>query len=74
MDLLTSRETGMGVGPLWWATIQNYCEKKGFDEELTDDMHYHLQAMDAAYLEHMSKKTSSRGNNRSIQSKHKKKA
>lgn len=71
-DLISSRITGMGVGPIWWSTVQHYCEAKGLDEEQTESMHYHVREMDTFYLSHLNKKSGS-GNNSAIQSKHKKK-
>lgn len=56
-DLMASRSTGMGMGPIWWSTIQTYCEAKGFDEDQTFAAHQHLKAMDTAYLKHVTKKT-----------------
>ncbi len=74
MDLMSSREVGMGLGPIWWGTVQNYCEKKGLEAEQTEEMHYHIRAMDLAYLKHMDKKSGGKGGKSTpIQSKHKKK-
>jgi hypothetical protein len=56
-DLMASRPVGMGVGPIWWSTVQTYCEAKHLSEDQTDAMHNHIKAMDAAYLKHMNKKT-----------------
>lgn len=57
MDLLASRQVGMGMGPIWWTTIQEYCEKKGLDLEQTEAMHHHISAMDNVYMKHSQKKT-----------------
>lgn len=57
MDLMASRSTGMSAGPIWWDTIQTYCEAKGLDEDQTDAMHQHIKALDQEYLKHMNKKT-----------------
>ena len=57
MDLISSRQMGMGPGPIWWTTIEEYCERKGLSEEQTDIMHIHINLMDTAYLKHMTKKS-----------------
>ncbi|HRD16485.1 MAG TPA: hypothetical protein PK181_06645 [Methanothrix soehngenii] len=56
-DLMASRPVGMGVGPIWWSTVQSYCEAKGLDESQTQAMHHHIKALDSAYLKHVNKKT-----------------
>jgi hypothetical protein len=48
---------GMSAGPIWWTTIQEYCEKSGCDEEQIEAMHTHLKDMDLAYLKQIGKKT-----------------
>lgn len=55
-DLKSSRMTGFGPGPIWWGTIQEYCEKKGLSEEQTFAMHFHINVLDSEYLQFMSKK------------------
>lgn len=57
LDLMSSRDSGFSLGPIWWTTIQTYCEKKGLDDEQTQSMHFHIVKMDAAYLEIMRKKS-----------------
>ncbi len=56
MDLEASRQVGMGAGPIWWNTIQDYCERMGLDEEQTEAMHVHVKALDGAYLKNLKKK------------------
>ena len=56
-DLMASRSSGMGIGPIWWSTVQSYCEAKGLDENQTEAMHNHIKAMDTVYLKHVNKKT-----------------
>lgn len=58
MDLMASRQIGMSIGPIWWETIQKYCEALGLDGEQTEAMHYHIKEMDGVYLTHMQKKNS----------------
>lgn len=56
-DLQASRQLGMSAGPIWWDTIQNYCDRNGLDVEQTEAMHHHIQAMDTVYLKHLQKKS-----------------
>lgn len=56
-DLMASRPSGMSAGPIWWTTIQEYCDKNVLDESQTEAMHYHIKAMDTVYLKHLNKKT-----------------
>jgi hypothetical protein len=53
MDLISSRH---GSSPIWWITVQEYCERAGCDEEQTEAMHLHLRNMDAVYLKQVTKK------------------
>ncbi len=55
-DLMSSREVGMGLGPITWKTVQDYCTIKGLDEDQTEQMHYHIKKMDLFYMQHMRKK------------------
>lgn len=55
-DLMASRQVGMGVGPIWWGTIQDYCERKGLDEEQTEAMQHHIKVMDVVFLKYSQKK------------------
>lgn len=57
LDLMASRHVGMGAGPIWWGTIQDYCDKKKLDEDQAEAMHHHINSMDSAYLKHSQKKT-----------------
>ena len=56
IDLMSSRQVGMAPGPIWWTTIQEYCEKRQLDEDQTDTMHIHISALDALYLKQATKK------------------
>ncbi len=56
MSLEASRQIGMGAGPIWWTTVQDYCERQGLDEEQTEAMHIHIKAMDTAYLKNLARK------------------
>lgn len=55
-DLEASRQIGFSPGPIWWQTVQEYCDKMGLDEEQTEAMHYHVKALDTVYLKNMMKK------------------
>ncbi len=57
MNLMSSRQTGFGPGPLWWTTIQEYCNIQNLDEDQADAMHVHLKAMDLVYLKQAVKKS-----------------
>jgi len=56
IDLSDSRSLGMGLGPIPWFTVQQYCKEFALDEDQTEAMHHHIKVMDAAYLEHQRKK------------------
>lgn len=57
-DLMASRNSGMSLGPIWWSTIQTYCDAKRLDEEQTEAMHHHIKEMDTVWLKFMNKKSS----------------
>lgn len=54
-DLTASRNIGMGPGPIWWNTVQEYCDRYGLDEEQTEAMHYHIRELDTVFLKHSQK-------------------
>lgn len=56
MDLISSRMIGMGPGPIWWDTIQTYCERTNLDDIQTEAMHHHVKNMDEVYLKHVDSK------------------
>jgi len=56
MDLIASRQMGMSAGPIWWTTIQEYCDRYSLDEDQTEAMHSHVRDMDLVYLKHIGKK------------------
>lgn len=51
MELSDSRQMGMGLGPISWTTVHDYCEAYGLTEDQTEEMHHHIKEMDAVYLE-----------------------
>lgn len=46
----------MGLGPIPWKVVQDYCTFHEFGPDQTEEMHHHLKEMDAAYLEHQRSK------------------
>lgn len=56
-DLTTCR--GMGYnseGAVGWLQINEYCMAHGINGEQREDMFYHIQHLDAAYLNYKAKK------------------
>lgn len=49
-DLSTCRQMGMGLGPIPWISIQEYCIMLQCSEDFTKDLHYHIRRIDQAYL------------------------
>lgn len=41
----------MGDGRIPWTAVQAYCVANNYDDDLCEDMHYFVRAMDVAYLE-----------------------
>lgn len=51
LDLTTCRGQGYGTeGPIGWLVIKEYADAHGLSIEQRDDLFYHIQHMDAAYL------------------------
>lgn len=51
-DLSSSRQLGEVVpGPIAWGDIQRYCEVYGIEGEQREDLFYHVQHLDKAYLD-----------------------
>lgn len=50
LELTSCRFLGFGEGPISYLSIQNYCEIHEVEGEQRDDLVYHIQQMDAAYL------------------------
>lgn len=57
-DLNSSRQMGMGLGPIPWVVIQQYCQLKELSDEQTEAMHHHIPLMDTVFLKHHQKKSS----------------
>jgi len=56
LDLMSCRQMGMSSGPIWWTTVQEYCNLLKLSEEQTEAMHFHIKEMDLVYLKHSTKK------------------
>lgn len=56
MELTDSRTIGMGLGPIPWKVVHDYCVAYDLDEEQREAMHHHIRELDAAYLEHQRSK------------------
>lgn len=47
----------MGIGPISWVSISEYCLVNEIDGEARDDFIYLINAMDSAYLTHVNDKS-----------------
>ncbi len=57
MDLTTCRGQGYGTeGPIGWLAIRDYAVAQEIQGEQLEDLFYHIQHLDAAYLDHKAKK------------------
>ena len=56
MDLMASRNSGFGIGPIWWETVQKYCEVHGIEGDQAEDMHFHIRNLDTEYMKFSAKK------------------
>lgn len=57
MDLTTCRGQGYGSeGPIGWLQMFDYCCVYDISGEQQEDLFYHVQHLDRAYLEYKSKK------------------
>lgn len=52
LDLTSCRMLGLSEGPIPWLATQQYCDMLKLDDEMRDDMHYHIREMDNAYLKY----------------------
>lgn len=50
LDLTTCREVGNAMGPINWLTLQRYSEVNEVVGEQREDLFYHVQKLDEAYL------------------------
>lgn len=51
LDLTSCRDVGNAVGPVSWLTIQRYAEVYEVTGEQREDLFFHVQKLDQAYLE-----------------------
>lgn len=56
MELSDSRNIGMGLGPIPWKVIHDYCVVYDLNGEQMEEMHHHIRELDSAYLEHQRRK------------------
>lgn len=56
VELNTNRSTGWSAGPIPSWCIDDYAERLELTEEETEDLHYHIRAMDKAFLDYMARK------------------
>jgi hypothetical protein len=54
--LTTCRQIGMGIGPIPWTAINEFCVKHQLNSDDQDDFEYLIEQMDDAYVQHMNKK------------------
>lgn len=57
-NLTTTRQVGMGAGPIPWTACHTYAQVLHFDEEQADDLWFFISAMDAVFLKHLADKRS----------------
>ena len=51
MELTDSRQIGMGLGPIPWKVVHDYCDAHDLSQDQREEMHHHIKEMDAVYLE-----------------------
>lgn len=49
------RQIGMGIGPVPWTAIEAWADAHGYDDDHREDLHYHVEALDAVYMKHANK-------------------
>ena len=54
--LSDSRQIGMGVGPISWKTVHDYCNAYEIVGDQKEEMHHHIKEMDSAYIEFQNRK------------------
>lgn len=50
------REVGWSEGPIPWSAIERYAEANDIEGDQREDLHFHVRALDRAYLEWRRKK------------------
>ena len=56
-DLSTTRQHGMGLGPIPWDKVEEYADRGLYNEEQRSALHFYIQRMDTLYLNKMNKKS-----------------
>lgn len=49
--MTSERKLGYSAGPVGWLAIHEYAKAYGVDGEQREDLFYHVQKLDEAYLE-----------------------
>jgi hypothetical protein len=50
-ELLEDRASGFSLGKIMWRSISSYCDRlEDLTDSQRDDLHYHVRAMDDAYI------------------------
>lgn len=60
-DLDAERTHALSLTPIPWTSIRGYADAYAFDEEQTEDLLYHVRAMDNAHLKRLSNKNGDKG-------------
>jgi hypothetical protein len=58
MDLMASRNSGFGIGAIWWSEVDKYCARHEIVGDQYEDMQYHIKNLDTAFVKHSAKKSS----------------
>lgn len=62
LDLTTCRGQGYGTeGPIGWLAIREYADAYDLSGEQREDLFYHIQHMDSAYLDFKAKRLKNKG-------------
>ena len=56
VELNTCRSTGWSAGPIPSWCIDEFADRSELNEEETEDLHYHIRMMDAAFLKYTARK------------------
>jgi hypothetical protein len=54
-DLSSCRSVGMGLGPIPWTAMNDYCRSYGIRGEQREDFFHHVSALDDKYREYVNK-------------------
>jgi len=50
----------MQLGRIPWMAIDEYCDRKRYDDDTREDMHFYIRALDVAYLKYNNRKAKER--------------